>query len=450
MILAEHFYLGDIVYVFQIFLTTIIEFVSIMIAIPPKKFSKVLLPIFFTIKFVGNIFKNLLTADGYHIDIYIMLILSFLFYAMVYIYTIINYNEEKWRYFSFYFLVAFATMITSTIVSFFYDVTNVQGFILASDNYSDTIIVAEWVFRRCIDITGYLLPLYLAGPVLFRKYHPPLAFSMIFSILFILIEIPGFIVVFINDFSMTGEVKYPTIFFIIIIPLAILYTILFSTVLSANYKREKELLTKQTKLQYEYYSALEKNQQKIRKLNHDMKNHLQALNIFSENNDTEGFRKYIKEMTSSYTVRKIEYCENNIVNAAVSSKEAVAREKGIDFDVAITLPEKIDIDAMDIVSVFTNLLDNAIEECDRIKEESEKKISLNCVCKKGAVAICCENSCHNAEKAKKLVTQKTDKFLHGLGTNIVKTIAEKYNGSYSTTVENGKFSASVLMGCREG
>ena len=449
MILSEYFYSGDVVYILQNFLTTIVEFAAIMIVCPPKRFSKILIPLFFITKFIGNVFKNLLSNDGYQIDIYIMLVLSFLFYAILYIYAIINYGNEKWRYLSYYFLSAFATTTISAMITFFYDATNVTEFILASDNYSDAIVVAEYVFRECLDTTGLLLPLYIAAPPLFKRYNPPTAFSMIFSIVFVLIEIPWFIVLFVNNFFLTGEFKYPTIFFVIVLPAVITYTVLFSAVLSSNVKREKALLNQQAKLQFDYYSSLEKNQQTIRKMNHDIKNHIQALKIFSENNDTEGFKKYVGEMTSSYDVKRIEYCENNIVNAAVSSKEAMAREKGIIFETSINLPEKIDIDSMDIVSVFTNLLDNAIEECDRIKE-GEKKISLDCVCKKGTIAICCENSCLNEEKAKKLTTQKKDKFLHGLGTNIVRNIAEKYNGSYSTNAENGKFSASILMGCKEG
>lgn len=446
MIFAEYFYIGDVVYVLQIFLTTIIEYVAITISIPPKKFSSILIPIFFYTKFVGNIFKNLLLDGGYPIDIYIMLVLSFLFYALVYIYTSINHNEEKWRYFSFYFLVAFATSIISTLISFFYDATNVTEFIIASDNYSDTIIVAEWVFRRCVEAIGYLLPLYLAGPVIFKRYHPPLAFSIIFSILFVIMEIPGFIIVFVNEFNMTGELRYPTIFFVVIIPLTLLYTILFSSVLNSNYKQKKAFLEKQMKLQYDYYSSLEKNHQTIRKINHDIRNHIQALSILYEDKDTSGFEKYAKEIISSYTIEKIDYCQNHIVNAAVSSKEAIAREKGIDFEVSINLPEKIDIDSMDIVSVFTNLLDNAIEECERMTEGA-KNITLSCICQKGTIAICCENSCADSEKSKKLVTQKSDKLLHGLGTNIIKKIAEKYDGSYSADAKDGKFSASVLMMC---
>ncbi|MBQ7958841.1 MAG: GHKL domain-containing protein, partial [Oscillospiraceae bacterium] len=311
----------------------------------------------------------------------------------------------------------------------------------------DTVIVAEWVFRRCIDAIAFLVPLYLLRPVLFKKYHPPIAFSIIAAVIFVLIEIPVFIIIYLNDFSMEGTSKYTTIFYVIIIPFAMFYTILLTFVLNSNVKREKALLNQQAKLQFDYYASLEKNQQTIRKMNHDIKNHIQALRILSENNDTEGFKKYVSEMTSSYDVKKIEYCENNIVNAAVSSKEAIAKEKGIIFETSINLPEKIDIDSMDIVSVFTNLLDNAIEACEKI-ENGEKKITLNCVCKKGTIAICCENSCLDEEKAKKLTTQKKDKFLHGLGTNIVRNIAEKYNGSYSANAENGIFSASVLMGCK--
>ena len=449
MILSEYFYSGDVVYALQTFLTTIIEFVGIMIIMPPKKFSGLLVPIFFYTKFIGNIFKGFLTGNEYPVDIFVPFVITLIFYTIVYIYAKINYEEDKWRYISFYYLSSIPLALIGTIVSFFYDSTGTAEFILATDNYSDKVVVAEWVFRRCIDAIAFLVPLYLLRPVLFKKYHPPIAFSIIAAVIFVLIEIPVFIIIYLNDFSMEGTSKYTTIFYVIIIPFAMFYTILLTFVLNSNVKREKALLNQQAKLQFDYYSSLEKNQQTIRKMNHDIKNHIQALKIFSENNDTEGFKKYVGEMTSSYDVKRIEYCENNIVNAAVSSKEAMAREKGIIFETSINLPEKIDIDSMDIVSVFTNLLDNAIEECDRIKE-GEKKISLNCVCKKGTIAICCENSCLNEEKAKKLTTQKKDKFLHGLGTNIVKNIAEKYNGSYSTNAEDGIFSASILMGCKEG
>lgn len=446
MILAEHFYIGDIVYALQTFFTTIIEFAMIMIVMPPKKFSIALIPIFFHTKFVGNIFKGFLTGGEYPVDIFVPFVITLVFYTIVYIYAKINYEEEKWRYMSFYYLSSIPIALIGAIVSFFYDSTSTADFILATDNYSDTIIVAEWVFKRCIDTIADLVPLYILRPVLFEKYRPPMFFSVVIAVVFVLIEIPAFIIIFLNDFSMEGSFKYTTIFYAIIIPFAMFYTIMLTLVLNSNYKQKKAFLEKQMKLQYDYYSSLEKNHQTIRKINHDIRNHIQALSILYEDKDTAGFEKYAKEIISSYTIERIDYCENHIVNAAVSSKEAIAKEKGIDFEVSINLPEKIDIDSMDIVSVLTNLLDNAIEECERITEGA-KNITLSCVCQKGTVAICCENSCNDSEKSKKLVTQKSNKLLHGLGTNIIKKIAEKYDGSYSADAKDGKFSASVLMMC---
>lgn len=447
MILSEYFYSGDILYIAQLFYDTCFYFPAMNIFMPPRRFSKTILPILFIIKFVGSIFSGFLTDPSYPSNFMIPFILSIIYYMTLYIYAALNYEEEKWKYISGFFLMNLGGAVIHLGIGFIYDTANVTDFICSAHGYSDAIVLFEFTLRQIINMVSFLLPIYLICPLIRRLYTPPKSVSIIISAFFVCLELPGFIVFIVEDFSMSGEFKYPTMFFVIIIPLAILYAILLTFVLNSNYKQREAFLNQQAKLQFDYYSSLEKNQQTIRKMNHDIKNHIQALKILSENNDTEGFKKYVSEMTSSYDVKKIEYCENNIVNAAVSSKEAMAREKGIIFEASINLPEKIDIDSMDIVSVFTNLLDNAIEECERIAE-GEKKITLNCVCKKGTIAICCENSCLNEEKAKKLTTQKKDKFLHGLGTNIVRNIAEKYNGSYSANAENGIFSASVLMGCK--
>lgn len=49
------------------------------------------------------------------------------------------------------------------------------------------------------------------------------------------------------------------------------------------------------------------------------------------------------------------------------------------------------------------------------------------------------------ESAGALISTKTDKALHGYGTQIISDIAQKYDGSYSWEAQDNKFVSTVLI-----
>ncbi|MGN0654577.1 MAG: sensor histidine kinase [Oscillospiraceae bacterium] len=446
--MLDNFSAEDIFYLADTFYYALVGFVGIMIIFPPKKVSFFYIPFFFMVKYIGTLFVNLVNYPQYHGNPILLIMMTIIFYSMVIIYISINHSDEKIRYISYYFFMSLFSSIVVELMFFLFDVFNLKEHLISVMGDVDTGLAAEFIFRRfCMTILYFALLKFLSGRLI-KIYNPPKLFQYIFTIGFLIIEIPGVIVYSEEVGTVNVDIGYAAIFFVVIVPFIVFLTVLFTYLQDLGFKKEKALLEKQNEIQYEYYSSLQKNQQAIRKINHDILNHISTLKILSENNDREAFNAYAEEIISSYTVPRIEYCENHIVNAAVLCKVALAKEKDIDFSVNLQLPEKLSIKSTDIVSIFTNLLDNAIEECERLPEGAKREISLSCVCSKGAVAICCENSCLDGKSAKKLISKKGNALLHGLGTKIIKDTVKKYNGTYSAEAEDGKFRVSTLMDCK--
>ena len=446
--MLDNFSAEDIFYLADTFYTALVGFVGMMIIFPPIKISKLYVPFFFIAKYIGNFLVNLTKNPMYHADAILLLIITIVFYSMVFIYVAINHSDEKWRFISYYFFMSLFSSLIVELMYFLFDVFGLTGFIISIVGDFDKGSAVDFIFRRICMTILYMVLLKFLSNRLIHIYNPPKLFQIIFSFGFVFVEIPGLIMFSSTSSTVNIDIGYAAVFFVVIVPFIVFLTVLFTYLQDLGFKKEKALLEKQNEIQYEYYSSLQKNQQAIRKINHDILNHISTLKILSENNDREAFNAYAEEIISSYTVPRIEYCENHIVNAAVLCKVALAKEKDIDFSVNLQLPEKLSIKSTDIVSIFTNLLDNAIEECERLPEGAKREISLSCVCSKGAVAICCENSCLDGKSAKKLISKKGNALLHGLGTKIIKDTVKKYNGTYSAEAEDGKFRVSTLMDCK--
>ena len=112
-----------------------------------------------------------------------------------------------------------------------------------------------------------------------------------------------------------------------------------------------------------------------------------------------------------------------IINIIVSQKKDAAEKNGIIFKEDIN-ELGINISETDITSLFSNLLDNAIEACVDIKSTPKIEISIN------ERSICVTNSIILTKKYKSsfFETSKKDKEKHGYGMKIINSIVNKYNG----------------------
>ncbi len=126
--------------------------------------------------------------------------------------------------------------------------------------------------------------------------------------------------------------------------------------------------------------------------------------------------------------KEYSFCHIAIINVLLSEKKKVCEQYHIHFDVNLNFPKENSIQQMDLCSVFSNLLDNAIHACQYSSEE--KYIRLESKVFGEYLIIQCENY---AENIKKKQTKG-----HGLGQKIILDIANRYKGQFYTEYDSEK------------
>ena len=141
-------------------------------------------------------------------------------------------------------------------------------------------------------------------------------------------------------------------------------------------------------------------------------------------------------------VRSI-YSDSPIINAIFHNKMSVCKEKGIDISCDITGSVKC-LDDMGVGSILFNLLDNAIEACE--KNKKEKRIICRIAREADEVNIFVENSIEQLVLAENqsLETTKDKKDQHGMGHLIVEEQVKKLGGMVEY-YEDEMFCAHVYL-----
>lgn len=246
-----------------------------------------------------------------------------------------------------------------------------------------------------------------------------------------------------NEYS--GDSKFP-IFFIILslVTLAADYVFMRISLKSVNGIQEKqrlELLEKESELNYEYYAGLQEDAVEMRKYRHDVNNIIQTIRYMMDM-PTKESKEEILRITDQLEkeINEIglkKYTNNNLVNCILANNEKRFNNKNVSCSFNVAFPETTNISELDICRLLTNIFDNAYNALTS-SEASEKSIVLNIDCKDGYIYLKEENNtAENADKQNK-------KDSH-YGLEIIKSIAEKYNGLFESKIKDNKFCISVSL-----
>lgn len=165
------------------------------------------------------------------------------------------------------------------------------------------------------------------------------------------------------------------------------------------------------------------NEEKLREIRHDLKNHLMVIKALNEESKREDLNKYIQELgfTFSSAQPKI-YCRNVYLNALLNNK--ISEFENVHFDILIHPEFCGHFNDMDLCILISNLLDNAIYELKSYPSLNQIiKISL---IEKGDFQMI--KVSNPLSRRKDLNTEKKDVLNHGLGLDIVERIVKKYDG----------------------
>jgi hypothetical protein len=185
----------------------------------------------------------------------------------------------------------------------------------------------------------------------------------------------------------------------------------------------------------------------MREWRHDFLSHMQLVSGMLEKSDSNNSEviNYIKNLDEKIKSTSLDIVTGNlIVDAIVSAKATLASVHNIKFEHNILLPDDIFIEDIDLCSILSNLLDNAIEACCKLNKN--RYINIEMLTFKSQFNIKITNAAngeYKLENGKFKTTKKGD--LHGIGMGHVKSIVESYRGIFDIKPEIESFAVHISM-----
>lgn len=240
-----------------------------------------------------------------------------------------------------------------------------------------------------------------------------------------------------GGYNEVNDVKMLVLLLMFISSLCVLYTFLYLTKLLAVHSAQKQTiqaLEKQDELKQRYYMALYKKRESERERQHDLKHFLVYLRTRIKEGDYAGAEAMLDEMMQSmYSLgMSFVYSQNKIVDAVICGVlgEAIASHR-ITFSYQGILPQDIHIADMDLCTVLSNALENALEAT--LKSEQPCEISMHASCRGNTVLFQIENPVlEESAQIRAGISKKGDG--HGYGIRSMKRIVERYHGELSYEV----------------
>lgn len=210
---------------------------------------------------------------------------------------------------------------------------------------------------------------------------------------------------------------------------------------ASQLKNQIRMAEEQFNTQTTYYRQLQDNILTVNQIRHDLNNQLQAAYHLLEKGEQGQARKQLDVLQKSIREQVGPgYSNNLMVDAVLTEKMRICREKGIRLSLAIEIPSEMSIENAHLCSAFSNILDNSIHGALESGCE-EPYISLSAVTRKGFLTIRCLNSAAPLSKERSSDLMRK----HGLGLDILQRLAGQYHGNLETSCQAGVFDLTLIL-----
>lgn len=238
-----------------------------------------------------------------------------------------------------------------------------------------------------------------------------------------------------------------TLFYLALAVLPELFILFFLYVKNTMYLRDQEQRDKveiaQLQQQYTYYQDKLKDEERIRSIYHDLKNHLLLMESRQNTEETRQMAETLRSQIADY--EDYVHTGNEFLDIILKDKAAKAREKQIDFSAMVDFHGIDFIEPLDISTIFGNAIDNAIEASENLPEY-KRLITVKAERVRDMLLITIENNTlpgnHFIEG-----TTKKDHFVHGFGIPNIKKAAEKYDGQCCFQQKESIYQLKILIPC---
>lgn len=210
-------------------------------------------------------------------------------------------------------------------------------------------------------------------------------------------------------------------------------------------KLENELINERSQMNYKNYENLNEVHNRLRYVYHDLRNHMICLKSYDCKSD---MIKYIDNLDLEISkFNNVIKTGNKTLDIILSEKTYECNKYNIKFEQNINGTKLGFISNIDICAIFTNALDNSIDACKAIDENTQRKIDLKVTYVNEFCIIKLVNSKKNKIKSTKngIETSKRDKYMHGIGLASIKRTVNKYGGDVIINYSEKEFILKVMI-----
>lgn len=197
----------------------------------------------------------------------------------------------------------------------------------------------------------------------------------------------------------------------------------------------------QMETQRDYYKERISEEERVRAIYHDLKNHLLVMESRQNTEETRQMAQTLRSQIEDY--EDYVHTGNDFLDIILKDKAAKAREKQIDFSAMVDFNGIDFIEPLDISTIFGNAIDNAIEASEKLPEE-RRLVTVRAERVRDMLLIAVENNILPRIQSPQGTTKK-DRFVHGFGIPNIRKAVEKYGGQCSFQQEERTYRLKILI-----
>lgn len=194
------------------------------------------------------------------------------------------------------------------------------------------------------------------------------------------------------------------------------------------------------------YKTLALHMDKFKQCKHEMRSQLLTLLHLLHEGEQEALELQLQEYIGHTEYRA--YCNHSLLNAILTCSFTDDILSHISFRSEIAgLPDQLPLADTDLCSLIANILDNAIEGCDRLPEGHDKQVVCTIQVQFGHLCISCINTCPDdiVEHNGQIISSKPEQQLHGYGLLYMRACVKKYEGLFQVSHGNGRFAVNIAI-----
>ncbi len=221
----------------------------------------------------------------------------------------------------------------------------------------------------------------------------------------------------------------------------------FTNLWRKQYKEECLLKDEYLRMSREHYEELAKHMREVRSIRYDLAAHMHVLEAYIEKEEWEKARNYLRQMKE----RQSRQCGmridigNELVNAVIADQLGKYKDK-VSIVCEGALPKELVVTDYDLCTIFSNLLSNAADACQRLQTE-EQTIFMQIKAFQENLVIVIENPIEWEVETRQLGREAfgLEERRHGYGLLNIRKAVDAYGGELEFCAEEGRFQVRILL-----